>query len=213
MARTCCRRPVPWCRVSVPGSGGSLESGAEPGVPGTLGQLWGVGLGEGGGLPRDRKSWRSLESGSSHSLAPRGAPHCSPAARSPYPPSTHVQGLQLPLRLALELSHHLEEGRAHHALCFLLSEGFPVQQLRLQGSRQSLAEGLLGGLTCLVLHPEICSTLLRTSGETLTAVEMVVAVAWCCVLSPPYLTEHTPPPPRCSQQPDSDRGGNRGPTK
>lgn len=23
---------------------------------------------------------------------------------------------------------------------------------------------------------------------------MVVAVAWCCVLSPPYLTEHTPPP-------------------
>ena len=37
------------------------------------------------------------------------------------------------LHLALETSHHLEEGRAHQALCLLLSEGLPVQQLLLEG--------------------------------------------------------------------------------
>lgn len=71
-----------------------------------------------------------------------GDPHTIPQMCGP--PATHVQELQLLLHSALQHSHRLEEGRAHQVLCLLLSEGFPVQQLLLEGDEAEPGLGPVG---------------------------------------------------------------------
>lgn len=102
------------------------------------------------GSIRDRKiggPWNPILLAAQH---PGRPPHSIPQLHGSR--ATHIQELQLLLHLALEHSHCLEEGWAHQALCLLLREGFPVQQLLLEVDKAE--PGLGPGLGLVRASPQ-----------------------------------------------------------
>lgn len=128
-----------------------------------------------------------------------GGPLPRPTPQLRGSPATHIQAIQLLLHLALEHSHHPEEGWAHQALCLLLGEGFPVQQLCLVGDKAEPGLGLVGtspyglGLspeTCLPLIPQNLREKPPSSGDSpslwsVQYVQVLCAVPTPCLTEPP----------------------------